>query len=115
MLVRAHDGSFLWGKYYQNKQVNATVYMGLFYACKFQSDQKILVSGQANFYKGFIGSINVTDGNFIDTMIFQSNDKKYSVSYSSYSLDVDAAGYYYAGVSFLGSASSFLKVKPSVL
>ena len=73
MLVRAQDGSYVWGKYYQNHRLakNSTTYLGLVYACKFsRDDQKIVVSGQVNFFRSFIGTLNVTDGSFIDTVLF---------------------------------------------
>lgn len=62
MVVKAQDGSYLWGKYYQDRVSNSTNYLGLLYQCKYMTDQKIVVSGQVNFYKAFVGLVNATDG-----------------------------------------------------
>jgi hypothetical protein len=64
--VDSRDGSYIWGKYYQDKAANSQVYLGLFYTCRFVSEQKIIVSGQLNFYKSFIGIMNATDGTFLE-------------------------------------------------
>ena len=37
MMVRAEDGSYVWGKYYQDKQNDATDYVGLISSCKFRT------------------------------------------------------------------------------
>lgn len=76
LMVNSTDGSYIWGKYYQNKAVNATDYMGLFYSCKFVSDQKLIISGQVNFFKPFIGVMNATDGSFIEGTLFSSTETK---------------------------------------
>ncbi len=76
LMVNSTDGSYIWGKYYQNKAANASDYMGLFYACKFVSDQNLIVSGQVNFYKPFIGFMNAIDGLFIEGTLFSSTEPK---------------------------------------
>jgi hypothetical protein len=76
MMVNSTDGSYIWGKYYQNNVANATDYMGLFYSCKFVSDQKLIISGQVNFFKPFIGVMNASDGTFIEGTLFSSTEAK---------------------------------------
>ena len=76
MMVNSTDGSYIWGKYYQNKAKNATDYLGLFYGCKFVSDQKLIISGQVNFFKPFVGTMNAADGNFIEGTLFASDQPK---------------------------------------
>ncbi len=72
-MVNATDGSYIWGKYYQNMPSKATNYLGLIYGCKFVSDQKLIISGQVNFFKPFIGVMNATDGTFIEGTLFASD------------------------------------------
>ena len=65
MVVRAQDGGYVWGRYYQDRVSNATFYLGLINRCTFVSDQKILISGQLNFYRAFVGVVNASDGTMI--------------------------------------------------
>ena len=76
MMVNSTDGSYIWVKYYQNNVANATDYMVLFYSCKFVSDQKLIISGQVNFFKPFIGVMNASDGTFIESTLFSSTEPK---------------------------------------
>ena len=55
----------MWGRYYQDRTSNATNYLGLVNRCVYVSDQKILISGQVNFFKAFVGVLNATDGTMI--------------------------------------------------
>jgi hypothetical protein len=50
--------------------------LGLFYGCKFVSDQKLIISGQVNFYLPFIGVMNANDGAFIEGTLFASDAPK---------------------------------------
>ena len=65
-----------------------------------------------NFYRAFIGTVNATDGTFIDTIVFDSSDSNYNVGYASNSIEMDSKGFIYAGIYFLKSAVSIVKVKP---
>ena len=76
------------------------------------SDQKIIVSGQLNFYKSFLGIVNATDGTFIDTIVLESSDTKYKVGYSSYALEMNQDGDIFAGISFLSSSVSIVRITP---
>lgn len=76
------------------------------------SDQKILISGQVNFYKAFIGIVNASDGTMIQTAVFESENSNYTVGYSSRSVAMDGEGNIVAGVYFLGSAVSILRMTP---
>ncbi len=76
------------------------------------SDQKIIVSGQLNFYKSFLGILNATDGTFIDTIVLESSDTNYKVGYSSYALEMNLDGDIFAGISFLKSTVSIVRVTP---
>lgn len=112
MKVDARDGSYIWGKYYQDKQFNATYYMGLFYQCKFVSDQKIIVSGQLNFFRSFIGVVNASSGAFMEAYTFTSSNTDYKVGYASYGLFWGTTSNdIYAGISFLGAPVSIARIK----
>ena len=111
MMVNSTDGSYIWGKYYQNKAKNATDYLGLFYGCKFVSDQKLIISGQVNFFKPFVGTMNAADGNFIEGTLFASDQPKQVVGYASSALEMDRNGNIVAAISFITSALSIVKLK----
>lgn len=86
--------------------------MGLFYHCKFISDQKILVSGQLNFFKAFVGIVNANDGTFLEAYAFESTDLKYKVGYAYYALDFGKiSGDIYMSLSFLGSPVSMVRIQ----
>jgi hypothetical protein len=76
------------------------------------SDQKILVSGQLNFYKSFIGLINATTGSFMEAYTFPSENTDYKVGYASYALDMGSlSGDIYAGLNYLGSPYSIARIE----
>jgi len=112
MVVRAQDGGYLWGRYYQDRAANASIYLGLANRCVFVSDQKILISGQVNFYRAFIGVINATDGTMIQTAVFESENEEYKVGYTTRGLGMDGAGNILAGIYFLKSAVSIVRLTP---
>ena len=62
------------------------------------SDQKILISGQVNFYRAFVGVVNATDGTMIQTAVFESENENYSVGYTTRGLGMDGEGNILAGV-----------------
>ena len=77
------------------------------------SEQKILISGQVNFFKAFIGTINATDGTFIDSYLLSSTDTTYRVGYTTNAINFDSSGNIFAGIYFLGSAASIIKLIPN--
>lgn len=76
------------------------------------SDQKIIVSGQLNFFKSFIGIVNASSGTFIEAYQFTSTNTDYKVGYASYALEWGAASSnIYAGLSFLGAPLSIARIE----
>lgn len=112
MVVRAQDGGYVWGRYYQDRAANASIYLGLANRCVFVSDQKILISGQVNFYRAFVGVINATDGTMIQTAVFESENEEYKVGYATRGLGMDGAGNILAGIYFLKSAITIVRLTP---
>ena len=62
LMINANDGTYVWGKYFQDIASNPTNYIGLIKVCKFVQSggtTRILFAGQINFYKGAVGLINL--------------------------------------------------------
>eukprot|EP00347_Sterkiella_histriomuscorum_P011756 403371220 len=111
MMVKADDGTYMWGKYYQNSVTNATMYVGLINVCKFTnlSPQKVMVAGQINFYRPFFGFIDMEGDNEIFYQ-FSSALSEDKVGYTSISLDIDRNGNLYGGVYFMSKAIQIFKL-----
>ncbi|CDW84828.1 UNKNOWN [Stylonychia lemnae] len=105
LLVNADDGTYIWGKYFQDNETNSTGYIGLINVCKFSNGntQQILVAGQINFYRPFLGIVKM-DGSFQIVYQFSSKIANDFVGYTALAVDIDQSGALYGGIYFMGKS-----------
>ena len=74
MAINPYDGSYKWGKYYQDNSSTSGSYIGLIHTCRYnQNNNFIAVSGQLNFYRPFIGTFNPLTGDPIKMFYLYSS------------------------------------------